>query len=132
MASFIIRALPNTLTCCNLISGVIATKCAFDGQFDWALTFIVIGAVFDFFDGFAAEDEAADEGRCVLIGDDRQRGERTGDDDVGARADGEDAVVGEVHGHGAAAGDAVEGLPRRELHLDASERPHEAHVAGGR
>ena len=54
MASFIIRALPNTLTCCNLISGVIATKCAFDGQFDWALTFIVIGAVFDFFDGFAA------------------------------------------------------------------------------
>ena len=54
MASFIIRALPTTLTCCKLISGVIATKCAFDGQFDWALTFIVIGAVFDFFDGFAA------------------------------------------------------------------------------
>ena len=54
MSSFIIRSLPNTLTCCNLISGAIATKLAFDGSTIMALTFIIIGAVFDFCDGFAA------------------------------------------------------------------------------
>lgn len=54
MSSFIIRSLPNTLTCCNLLSGAIATKLAFDGATIMALTFIIIGAVFDFFDGFSA------------------------------------------------------------------------------
>ncbi len=54
MASFIVRSIPNTLTCCNLISGAIATKLAFEGILDLALTFIIIGAAFDFFDGFSA------------------------------------------------------------------------------
>ena len=45
---------PNTLTCCNLFSGCIATYYAFQSEFYIALTFIIIGAVFDFFDGFAA------------------------------------------------------------------------------
>ena len=45
---------PNTLTCCNLFSGCIATYFAFQAEFTIALTFIIIGAVFDFFDGFAA------------------------------------------------------------------------------
>ena len=45
---------PNTLTCCNLFSGCIATYFAFQAEFSIALTFIIIGAVFDFFDGFAA------------------------------------------------------------------------------
>lgn len=45
---------PNTLTCCNLFSGCIATFFAFQFEFKTALLFIVIGAVFDFFDGFAA------------------------------------------------------------------------------
>ncbi|MBQ8099492.1 MAG: CDP-alcohol phosphatidyltransferase family protein [Bacteroidaceae bacterium] len=54
MASFITRQIPNTLTCCNLISGCIATYMAFEGLTEMSLCFIIIGAVFDFFDGFAA------------------------------------------------------------------------------
>ena len=46
--------LPNTLTCCNLICGCIATGCAFYGQYHFAVLMIVIGAVFDFFDGMVA------------------------------------------------------------------------------
>ena len=42
------------ITCCNLISGCIATYWAFCGVWDVALLFIVIGAVFDFFDGMSA------------------------------------------------------------------------------
>lgn len=46
--------IPNTITCCNLISGCIATGCAFYGQYQWAVLMIVVGAVFDFFDGMTA------------------------------------------------------------------------------
>lgn len=46
--------IPNTITCLNLISGCIATYWAFQGIYDFALIFIVAGAVFDFFDGMAA------------------------------------------------------------------------------
>ena len=46
--------IPNTITCCNLISGCIATFWAFQGDYPLALLFIVIGAVFDFFDGMTA------------------------------------------------------------------------------
>lgn len=42
------------ITCCNLISGCIATYFAFRGVLNVALGFIVLGAVFDFFDGFSA------------------------------------------------------------------------------
>ena len=48
------KHLPNTITCCNLISGCIATGCAFYGQYQWAVLMIVVGAVFDFFDGMTA------------------------------------------------------------------------------
>ena len=48
------KHLPNTITCCNLISGCTATYFAFMSDFQMALLFIVIGAVFDFFDGMAA------------------------------------------------------------------------------
>ena len=48
------KHIPNTITCCNLISGCIATYCAFQGDYRLALLFIVIGAVFDFFDGMTA------------------------------------------------------------------------------
>ena len=48
------RQIPNTITCCNLISGCIATGCAFHSHFFWAVIWIVIGAVFDFFDGMSA------------------------------------------------------------------------------
>lgn len=48
------KHIPNTITCCNLISGCIATYFAFQSKFEMALLFIVIGAVFDFFDGMSA------------------------------------------------------------------------------
>lgn len=48
------KHIPNTITCCNLISGCIATYFAFMGDAKLALLFIVIGAVFDFFDGMVA------------------------------------------------------------------------------
>lgn len=48
------KHIPNTITCCNLISGCIATYWALCGVYDTALLFIVIGAVFDFFDGMTA------------------------------------------------------------------------------
>lgn len=48
------KHIPNMITCCNLISGCIATYWAFLGDYKLALLFIVIGAVFDFFDGMTA------------------------------------------------------------------------------
>ena len=48
------KHIPNTITCLNLISGCIATYFAFDSDYKMALLFIVIGAVFDFFDGMTA------------------------------------------------------------------------------
>lgn len=48
------RHIPNTITSCNLISGCIAIGMAFYGSLEWALFWIVIGAVFDFFDGMSA------------------------------------------------------------------------------
>ena len=52
--SMIKKHIPNTITCCNLISGCIATYFAFQSDFQMALLFIIIGAVFDFFDGMSA------------------------------------------------------------------------------
>jgi CDP-diacylglycerol--serine O-phosphatidyltransferase len=48
------KHIPNTITCLNLISGCIATYYAFQSDYQLALLFIVIGAVFDFFDGMVA------------------------------------------------------------------------------
>lgn len=48
------RYIPNTLTCGNLLSGCIATYFAFEGQYAAAFLCVIIGAVFDFFDGFVA------------------------------------------------------------------------------
>ena len=48
------RHIPNTLTCCNLICGCFATGAALYGNYHWALHMIVLGAVFDFFDGMVA------------------------------------------------------------------------------
>ena len=54
MANIIIRNIPNTITCCNLFCGCIATYWAFQGNYENALLFIVLGNVFDFFDGMSA------------------------------------------------------------------------------
>lgn len=48
------KHIPNTITCCNLICGCIATGFALKGDLAMAMAFIVMGAVFDFFDGFVA------------------------------------------------------------------------------
>ena len=54
MANIIVRNIPNSITCCNLISGWIATYNAFLGDIRMALLWIIVGAVFDFFDGMSA------------------------------------------------------------------------------
>lgn len=48
------RHIPNTITCCNLLSGCVAVLFAIEGMYSLALSFIVAGAVFDFFDGLTA------------------------------------------------------------------------------
>lgn len=54
MANAIVRNIPNTLTSCNLFSGCIAAYMAFHGNYKEALLFIVLGTMFDFFDGMTA------------------------------------------------------------------------------
>lgn len=54
MGNCITRHIPNTVTCCNLICGCIASVMAFQARYDMAIIFIIIGAVFDFFDGMLA------------------------------------------------------------------------------
>ena len=49
-----IKAIPNTLTLCNLICGCLGIVCAFNSQLEWAGYFIGIAAMFDFLDGFTA------------------------------------------------------------------------------
>lgn len=48
------KHIPNILTCCNLTSGCLAAYFAFQNDFLMALVYIITGATFDFFDGFAA------------------------------------------------------------------------------
>ena len=48
------KHIPNAITCCNLLSGCISCVMAMEGNFVLALTFIVLGAIFDFFDGMVA------------------------------------------------------------------------------
>ena len=46
--------IPNIITCCNLISGCTAIVFALYGNSTMALLWIVLGALFDFFDGMSA------------------------------------------------------------------------------
>ena len=48
------KHIPNIITCCNLISGCVAIAFAFGGNLKIALSWIIIGAIFDFFDGMSA------------------------------------------------------------------------------
>src|SRR5574344_2940792 len=48
------KQIPNMITCCNLISGCIAVVYALGSNYPMALAFIIIGAIFDFFDGMSA------------------------------------------------------------------------------
>lgn len=48
------KHIPNTITCLSLVSGCVASVMALHGQLLYALVWIVVAAVFDFCDGFAA------------------------------------------------------------------------------
>lgn len=48
------KHIPNTITCMSLVSGCIATVVALQDNLLWAAIWIIIAAVFDFMDGFAA------------------------------------------------------------------------------
>ena len=48
------KHIPNTITCLSLLSGCVASVMALHGNFLSALIWIIIAAVFDFCDGFAA------------------------------------------------------------------------------
>ena len=48
------KHIPNFITCLNLFSGCVATYLAFKGNYQGAFIAILLAAVFDFMDGFAA------------------------------------------------------------------------------
>lgn len=48
------KQIPNIITLLNLFSGCIAIVMAFNGNFLAVVVFVLLAAVFDFFDGFAA------------------------------------------------------------------------------
>lgn len=48
------KHIPNTITSMNLFSGSIAMVMAFEGAFVWVVFWVILAAVFDFFDGMAA------------------------------------------------------------------------------
>ncbi|MGP1437023.1 MAG: CDP-diacylglycerol--serine O-phosphatidyltransferase [Phocaeicola sp.] len=54
MANCIVRNIPNAVTCGNLFSGCIAAVMAFQQNYEAAVGFIILGAIFDFFDGMLA------------------------------------------------------------------------------
>lgn len=48
------KHIPNCITCMNLASGCVAIVMASQEEFLWAALFILLGSVFDFFDGMVA------------------------------------------------------------------------------
>ena len=48
------KHIPNTITSLNLFSGSIAIVMAFEGAYIWVVFWVIIAAIFDFFDGMAA------------------------------------------------------------------------------
>ena len=50
----IVKHIPNTITCCNLISGCVSILLLCQNHVLGACAMIFVAAVFDFFDGFAA------------------------------------------------------------------------------
>jgi CDP-diacylglycerol--serine O-phosphatidyltransferase len=54
MPNVIIRGIPKTVTCLNLFSGCMACVEAFEAKYEWAAAFVILSAIFDFFDGLLA------------------------------------------------------------------------------
>lgn len=48
------KHIPNLFTCLNLFSGCIGCIMAFNGEYFWVVFFVLLGCIFDFFDGFLA------------------------------------------------------------------------------
>lgn len=48
------KHIPNSFTCCNLIAGCIAISFAYNGNIKTAFLYVLLGAIFDFFDGMVA------------------------------------------------------------------------------
>ena len=48
------KHIPNTITCCNLLSGCVSILFTCNDHLLWASAMIFVAAIFDFFDGFAA------------------------------------------------------------------------------
>ena len=48
------KHIPNSITSMNLFSGCIAIVMAFEGAFIWVVFWVILAAIFDFFDGMAA------------------------------------------------------------------------------
>lgn len=48
------KSIPNTITCCSLLSGCVAVLLALRGDLQWAAYWVMAAAVFDFCDGLAA------------------------------------------------------------------------------
>ncbi len=48
------KHIPNTITSLNLFSGCIAIIMAFQGAFIWVVFWVILAAIFDFFDGMSA------------------------------------------------------------------------------
>ncbi len=46
--------IPNAITCLNLLSGTLAVMMAYEAHYQWVVFFVILSAVFDFFDGFSA------------------------------------------------------------------------------
>lgn len=48
------KYIPDTITCLNLLSGILGIVSVFQGYYQLAFMLMLLAAVFDFFDGFAA------------------------------------------------------------------------------
>ncbi|MDR2969358.1 MAG: CDP-diacylglycerol--serine O-phosphatidyltransferase [Tannerellaceae bacterium] len=48
------KHIPNAITCLSMASGYAAIVVALEGNFLWAAVWVIVAAVFDFLDGFAA------------------------------------------------------------------------------
>lgn len=48
------KHIPNLCTSLNLFSGCIACVMAFEGAYIWVVIWVIVGSIFDFFDGFFA------------------------------------------------------------------------------
>ena len=48
------KHIPNTITSMNLLAGIMGVIFTLEGRIEWALPLMILAAVFDFFDGFAA------------------------------------------------------------------------------